>query len=163
MQPRSFPCSFVIRSTNLVLLLPPLLGDSYLHFFVLFVWIHCTKSYLFKYNFPYIIILHIIRIHILPTFSNNIANFAYFKYTSNIISCILKISVFCQFFQICEIPLLSTLTGHARCCHFSHQGALTYVDVYSNGRKKTKHFAWSVKVLTMGAKSIVATFFWLPR
>jgi hypothetical protein len=40
------------------------------------------------------------------------------------------------FFQIRKSPLLNTFTGHAKCRHFSRQGA--HIDLHSKGRKNRK-------------------------
>jgi hypothetical protein len=37
-------------------------------------------------------------------------------------------------FQICKIPLLNIFTGHAKCCHFPPQGALTYICTAKDGK-----------------------------
>jgi hypothetical protein len=61
-----------------------------------------------------------------------------------------KISGLWYFFHIWKILLLSTLTGHAKCRLFSHQG--THIVLHSNRwkRKKLKHFAWPVEALKSG-------------
>ncbi len=55
-------------------------------------------------------------------------------------------------FQICEIPIWSTLTGHVKCGHFCRPGA--HKDPHSHGWKKLREFTWLVSVLTSGILQI---------
>jgi hypothetical protein len=51
------------------------------------------------------------------------------------------------FSDIFKIPFVSTSSGHEKCCCFYCLGV--YTEPHSYGRKKTRHFIWSVRVSTL--------------
>jgi hypothetical protein len=68
---------------------------------------------------------------------------------------ILRYPGFWHFFQICKIPLVSTLTGCAKCCPFCHLGALTDICTVTVQIKKVlRHFACQFRVLKSGILQI---------